>query len=177
MDMRTFLAAAVLALVAGSALAQTQPTDPSAYPTSPTISSAYPTSAINPCYSTDRTSRRDVAFVVEGFGERGLSRRSRRGAEAPCYSVNPSYSVTILLGSFHQTTSAPGASSLNEDEAKSQIEAKGYSDVSGLQKDNHGIWRGKAIMKDGRPVTVILDLQGNIYSEIRRVTGLPRPVH
>jgi hypothetical protein len=85
--------------------------------------------------------------------------------------------VNILLESFHQTTSAPGASSLNEDEAKSQIEAKGYSDVSGLQKDNHGIWRGKAIMKDGRPVTVILDLQGNIYSEIRRVTGLPRPVH
>jgi hypothetical protein len=59
-----------------------------------------------------------------------------------------------------------GGNSLSGDQAKSRIEAKGYSNVSGLQKDNHGIWRGKATMKDRRTVTVILDLQGNIYSEL-----------
>jgi hypothetical protein len=60
-----------------------------------------------------------------------------------------------------------GADSLNEQEATSRIEAKGYSNVSVLKKDNHGIWRGKANMKDGRSVAIILDLQGNIYSELR----------
>lgn len=59
---------------------------------------------------------------------------------------------------------SPGAASLNGDQVKLRIEGKGYSNVSGLQKDNHGIWRGKAIMKDGSPVAVILDLEGNIYS-------------
>jgi hypothetical protein len=59
---------------------------------------------------------------------------------------------------------SPGAASLDEDQVKLRIEGKGYSNVSGLQKDNHGIWRGKAIMNDGSPVTVTLDLEGNIYS-------------
>jgi hypothetical protein len=60
-----------------------------------------------------------------------------------------------------------GANSLNEEQAKVRIEAKGYLKISGLRKDDRGIWRGKATMKDGRPVTVILDLEGNIYSEIK----------
>jgi hypothetical protein len=59
-----------------------------------------------------------------------------------------------------------GADIPEEDQAKSRIEAKGYSNVSGLQKDDRGIWRGDATMKDGRSVVVILDLQGNIYSKL-----------
>jgi hypothetical protein len=47
-----------------------------------------------------------------------------------------------------------------------KIEAKGYANVSGLQKDDRGIWRGNATMKDGRSVVVIFDLEGNIYSEL-----------
>jgi hypothetical protein len=54
----------------------------------------------------------------------------------------------------------------DEAQAKSRIEAKGYLNVSGLQKNDRGIWRGHAILKDGRPVTVIIDLEGNIYSEL-----------
>jgi hypothetical protein len=57
-----------------------------------------------------------------------------------------------------------GADSLDEDQAKLAVEAKGYSNLSGLQKDRHGIWRGNAILKDGRPVAVVLDREGNIYS-------------
>lgn len=66
------------------------------------------------------------------------------------------------------TSQAPsvGADIPEEDQAKSRIEAKGYSNVSGLQKDDRGIWRGDATMKDGRSVVVILDLQGNIYSKL-----------
>jgi hypothetical protein len=58
-----------------------------------------------------------------------------------------------------------GADHLDEDQAKFRIETKGYFNVAGLQKDSHGIWRGKATMKDGGPVGIVLDLEGNIYSE------------
>jgi hypothetical protein len=62
-----------------------------------------------------------------------------------------------------------GADSLDDGQAKLRIEAKGYLDVAGLQKDSHGIWRGKATIKGGRPVGVTLDLEGNIYSELSHI--------
>ena len=55
----------------------------------------------------------------------------------------------------------PGANSFTEGQAQSRMEAKGYSNVSGLQKDANGIWRGKA-MKDGKTVSLSLDFQGNV---------------
>ena len=58
---------------------------------------------------------------------------------------------------------------LNEDEAKLRIVAKGYLDVSNLEKDRRGIWRGKATMQDGKAVDVTLDLEGNIYSTLSRL--------
>jgi putative membrane protein len=57
----------------------------------------------------------------------------------------------------------PGANSFTEGQAQSRIEAKGYSNVSGLQKDTNGIWRGKA-MKDGKTVNLSLDFQGNVVT-------------
>jgi hypothetical protein len=56
-----------------------------------------------------------------------------------------------------------GANRLNEAQAKLRIEGRGYSNVSGLHRDGHGIWRGDAALKDGKPVEVVLDLEGNIY--------------
>ena len=146
--MRTLLTATVLlALVAGTALAQTQPTGSSAYATSATIASANPTSALSPCYSgTNPTS--------------------------PCYSGTSylSYSAImppeLLPDSTNPKAALQGANSLNEDQAKSRIEAKGYLKISGLHKDDRGIWRGKATMKDGISVDITLDLEGNIYSKI-----------
>jgi hypothetical protein len=62
-----------------------------------------------------------------------------------------------------QSPAAPiaGANSFTEGQAKSRIEAAGYTDISGLMKDKDGIWRGKA-SKSGAMVTVSLDYQGNI---------------
>jgi hypothetical protein len=57
-----------------------------------------------------------------------------------------------------------GSESLNEDQALLRIGAKGYQDISALEKDKRGIWRGKATLDDGRPVEITLDLEGNIYS-------------
>jgi hypothetical protein len=50
-----------------------------------------------------------------------------------------------------------------ESQAKSRIEAGGYSNVTELKKDDKGVWRGKA-MKDGKSLTVSVDFQGNVIA-------------
>jgi len=62
-----------------------------------------------------------------------------------------------------KTAAAPvaGANSFTETQARSRIEAHGYTNVSVLTKDNESIWRGRAT-KNGTPVNVALDYQGNI---------------
>ena len=57
-----------------------------------------------------------------------------------------------------------GANSFTEGEAKSRIEARGFSNVSELKKDDQGIWRGKA-EQNGRMVSVALDYQGNVFAD------------
>lgn len=57
-----------------------------------------------------------------------------------------------------------GANSFTEGQAKSRIEGAGLSNVTGLAKDEHGIWRGKA-MKGSQSVTVGFDYKGNIGVE------------
>jgi putative membrane protein len=46
-------------------------------------------------------------------------------------------------------------------EAKSQLEAKGYTHVRKLKKDQSGVWRGTAT-KDGHAGPVSVDYQGNV---------------
>jgi hypothetical protein len=62
-----------------------------------------------------------------------------------------------------KTAAAPvaGANSFTETQARSRLEEHGYSNVSGLTKDDQSIWRGKAT-KDGMLVSVAVDYQGNI---------------
>ena len=57
-----------------------------------------------------------------------------------------------------------GANSFTEGQAKSRIESNGFTNVSGLTKDDKGIWRGKA-SKGGKQVDVTLDFQGNVVSK------------
>ena len=54
-----------------------------------------------------------------------------------------------------------GANSFTRGEAVKQIEAKGYTKVSGLKKDSNGVWRGMA-MKDGKSGPISVDYQGNV---------------
>ena len=56
-----------------------------------------------------------------------------------------------------------GANSFTEGQAKDRIFAAGFSDVSGLTKDDKGIWRGTAT-RDGKSVKVALDYKGNVVS-------------
>jgi hypothetical protein len=54
-----------------------------------------------------------------------------------------------------------GANSYTMAEARSHIMRKGYTRVSGLKKDNSGVWRGTA-MKEGQLLHVSVDYQGNV---------------
>ena len=76
---------------------------------------------------------------------------------------NPDASTPAVASPNTNNPGAPatGANSFTEGQAKSRIEAAGYSNVSGLIKDKDGIWRGKA-SKAGRDVDVALDYQGNV---------------
>ena len=56
---------------------------------------------------------------------------------------------------------ARGANSFTEGEARSRIESNGYSNVSGLTKDDDGVWRGKA-QKGSQQAQVWLDYKGNV---------------
>lgn len=80
--------------------------------------------------------------------------------------ANPDASTPAVASPNTNNPGSPaaGANSFTEGQAKSRIEAAGYSNVSGLTKDNAGIWRGKA-SKAGRTVDVALDYQGNIIAK------------
>jgi hypothetical protein len=143
LPVRILVAVTAVIALAGAALAQTQPTRPTAYAAAPTLPSAFATSALTPCYSSfNRTS--------------------------PCYSgtIYPSYSAVAPKAFALRTLRAPrlGAARLDKEEARMRIRKKGFCDIGELRKDNHGVWRGEATFTDGKP-NVILDLDGNIYSQ------------
>ncbi len=56
-----------------------------------------------------------------------------------------------------------GRNSFTQGEAKSRIEANGFTNVTDLQKDDSKVWRGHA-MRDGQTVTVSLDYQGHVIA-------------
>ena len=55
----------------------------------------------------------------------------------------------------------PGANSFTEGQAKSRLEANGYTNVGGLKKDDNGVWKGTAT-HSGAQVSVSVDYRGNI---------------
>ncbi len=54
-----------------------------------------------------------------------------------------------------------GANSFTMGQAQKRMEDQGYTQVTGLAKDDQSIWRGQA-MKDSKAVNIALDYQGNI---------------
>lgn len=61
----------------------------------------------------------------------------------------------------NSSTPVAGANSFTKGEATKQIQAKGYTHVMGLKKDQSGVWRGTAT-KDGQSGPVSVDYQGNV---------------
>lgn len=58
---------------------------------------------------------------------------------------------------------AAGSNSFTESQARSRLEQHGYTAISGLKKNNDGVWQGAA-MRDGKSVVVSLDYKGDITS-------------
>ena len=86
-------------------------------------------------------------------------------AQAPAPKEGPQNSAVNTSDSKNRTAAmgpVKGSNSFTEGEARSRIEDKGFSNVSGLKKDDDGIWRGRAVM-GGQQVDVALDYQGNIF--------------
>ena len=61
----------------------------------------------------------------------------------------------------NSSTPVNGANSFTRSEAISQIQAKGYTQITGLKKGSDGVWRGTAT-KDGKSGPVSVDYQGNV---------------
>ena len=80
--------------------------------------------------------------------------------------ANPNASTPAVANKNANNPGAPaaGANSFTEAQARSRIEGAGYSNVSGLTKDQDGIWRGKA-SKGRTTVGVALDYQGNVVAK------------
>lgn len=57
-----------------------------------------------------------------------------------------------------------GSNSFTEGQAKDRAVAQGLMSVSGLKKDDDGIWRGSA-MQDGKSVQVAVDYKGNVVPQ------------
>lgn len=86
----------------------------------------------------------------------------RSGTNAPSARTESTPpAVTMDNGTRTADAPAPGANSFTEGQARSRIEAAGFSGVNDLQKDEQGIWRGRAT-RNGQQVSVSLDFQGNV---------------
>jgi hypothetical protein len=114
-----------------------------------------------------------VITVLTGAASLGAHRADAQNT-AP--AANPRASTPALANPNANNPGAPaaGANSFTEAQAKSRIEAAGYSNVSGLTKDKDGIWRGKASKASttvgsttlrSTTVDVALDYQGNVVAK------------
>jgi hypothetical protein len=96
----------------------------------------------------------------------GAALANGAGAQTAGPPANPHASTPAIANPNGNNPGAPaaGANSFTKAQAKSRIEAAGYSDVSNLTKGKNGIWRGTA-SKDGTTVSVALDYQGNVVTK------------
>jgi hypothetical protein len=101
---------------------------------------------------------RHIVLTTAALGLIASMAFAQQSTPAPSEPQNPA------VKGMHENNSATpvaGANSFTMNQAKSQIEAKGYTRVANLKKDKNGIWRGTA-MKDGKPGPVSVDYQGNV---------------
>jgi opacity protein-like surface antigen len=82
-------------------------------------------------------------------------------AQTPPAQPGPNNNAVNSSGQNNSNAPVAGRNSFTEGQAKSKIEEAGYTNVSALQKDDNGVWRGKA-SKGGSSTDVSVDFQGNV---------------
>ncbi len=70
-------------------------------------------------------------------------------------------SLRIHRPNAEPATPVKGANSFTEREARRRIEARGFTQVTGLRKDGDGIWRGRGV-RSGAAVDVYCDYRGHV---------------
>lgn len=71
------------------------------------------------------------------------------------------HNQAVATNSANAAQPAAGSNSFTMGEAKARLERQGFANVSDLNKDDNGVWHGKA-QKDGSSGNVWLDYKGNI---------------
>jgi hypothetical protein len=114
-----------------------------------------------------------TAIIAGLAGTTALGHQAVAQNAAPAANPHPGTPAIANPNANNPGAPAAGANSFTEAQAKSRIEAAGYSNVSGLSKDKDGIWRGKASKASATGgsttlgstvVDVTLDYQGNVVS-------------
>ena len=84
-------------------------------------------------------------------------------AQTTASPANPNPATPAVTSSSSPAPHSPakGSNSFTMAQAKSRIEAAGFTNVGGLVKDNDGVWRGQGT-KNGTSGKVSLDYQGNV---------------
>lgn len=67
--------------------------------------------------------------------------------------------------SVHTAKPVKGENSFTEKQASRRFIKAGYRRISGLAKNDSGVWEGKAT-KHGKSVNIMLDYKGNVSSTI-----------
>jgi hypothetical protein len=83
------------------------------------------------------------------------------GANAGSAAASGNDNQAVATTNADAAQPAHGANSFTKGEARRRIASHGFQKVSGLRKDNHGVWRGTAT-KDGAQTQVWLDYKGNV---------------
>ncbi|KQY78753.1 MULTISPECIES: PepSY domain-containing protein [unclassified Ensifer] len=84
-------------------------------------------------------------------------------AQTPTPSPEAETPAVATPDTTNPTAPVEGANSFTEEQARARLQEGGYTAVSELKLDDKGIWQASAT-KDGKPVTVALDYQGNIVA-------------
>lgn len=83
---------------------------------------------------------------------------------SPAPATDGNTPAVATPSTVNPTAPVVGANSFTEAQAETRMTDAGYSVVTELMLDDNGIWQAKA-MKDGKPVAVSLDYQGNIVAK------------
>ena len=82
-------------------------------------------------------------------------------AQTPAAQSGPNNNAINSAGQNNSNAPVAGRNSFTEGQARSRIEGAGYTNVSALEKDANGVWRGKAT-KGGATSNVSVDFEGNV---------------
>lgn len=109
-----------------------------------------------------------VASTCAAFAQSPANTPAGTSAGTPAGTANQPATMqntsSATPGARNPGAPEPGRNSFTQAQAMRRIRDAGYTDVSGLKKDNQGIWRGQA-KKDGNSTAVSLDFKGDVTAQ------------